>query len=308
MRGMKLLVIGTLAFDSIETPFDRREDVLGGSATHFAHAANFFGEVRLVGVVGTDFPDEALKDFRERGIDCSGVEVAEGKTFRWGGEYSYDLSTRETLFTELGVFADFRPRIPEAFRSAKLVFLGNIHPDLQADVLDQVDAPDLVACDTMNYWIEGEPEALARLMPRVNVLMINDEEARQFAGVSNLVTAAKKIRDLGPEWIIVKKGENGAILFGPDEIFFMPAYPLEDVHDPTGAGDAFAGGFMGYLAARGGADPAAFRRAVVHGCAMGSFAVEDFTVDRFRTLTRAELAQRLREFKRMTSFEMDPVS
>lgn len=303
-----ILAVGSVALDTVRTPFGSVEDAIGGSAVIFAAAASHMASVQVVGVVGTDYPMDELSFLKERGVDLSGIEQVEGRSFRWGGEYSFDLSTRKTLFTDLGVFADFRPRIPEAFRSAKLVFLGNIHPDLQADVLDQVDAPELVACDTMNYWIEGEPEALARLMPRVDVLMLNDEEARQFAGVSNLVTAARLIRALGPEWVIVKKGENGAILFGPDEIFFMPAYPLEDVHDPTGAGDAFAGGFMGYLAARDGAGRAAFRRAVVHGCAMGSFAVESFAVDRFKTLTRDEVAGRLKAFKRMTSFEMDPVS
>lgn len=303
-----ILAVGSVALDTVKTPFGSVEDAVGGSAIIFAAAASHLAPVQVVGVVGSDYPMDELRFMEARGVDLSGISQVEGASFRWGGEYSFDLATRDTLFTELGVFADFRPRIPKEFRDAKLVFLGNIHPDLQLDVLDQVEAPDLVACDTMNYWIEGEPDALARLMPRIDVLMLNDEEARQLAGVPNLVSAARKIRDMGPRWVIVKKGENGAILFGPDELFFLPAYPLEDVHDPTGAGDAFAGGFMGYLAARGSSDPAAFRRAVVHGCAMGSFAVESFSVDRFRDLTRVEIAARLRDFKRMTTFEMDPVA
>ncbi len=302
---MSLLTVGSVALDTVRTPFGGIEDAVGGSAVYFAAAASQFAPVQLVGVVGSDFPTDELAFLDQRGVDLAGLEQVPGDSFRWGGEYSYDLVTRETLFTELGVFADFDPRIPDAFRSAPLVFLGNIHPDLQAGVLDQVEAPRIVACDTMNYWITAEPEALGRLLPRIDILMINDEEARQLSGVPNLVKAARMIQERGPKHVIVKKGENGAILFGPGEVFFVPAYPLEDVCDPTGAGDAFAGGFMGCLAQSPDPEARSLRRAVVHGCAMGSFAVEAFGVDRFRTLTRDDVAQRLREFKRMTTFDLE---
>ena len=308
MTRSPLLCVGSVALDTVRTPFGEAEDILGGSAVHFAAAASHFSPVQVVGVVGDGYPLEDLDFLRERGVDLSGVEQVPGANFRWGGEYSWDLSTRTTLFTELGVFEDFTPRIPDAFRSARLLFLGNIHPDLQADVLDQVEDPALVACDTMNYWIERTPDALARLLPRIDVLMINDEEARQLSGESNLTRAARAIRALGPEHLIVKKGENGAILFGPDEIFFVPAYPLDDVLDPTGAGDAFAGGFMGSLASRSTHRPEAFRRAVVHGCALGSFTVEAFGIDRLETLSRREIAARIREFKEMTTFDLEPVT
>jgi sugar/nucleoside kinase (ribokinase family) len=301
---MSLLVVGSVALDTVETPFGRAEDALGGSATFFSAAASLFCPVQLVGVVGDDYPVEALAFLGDRGVDLSGLERAAGESFRWSGTYSYDLNSRETLETRLGVFADFRPKIPAAFRGAEWVFLGNIHPALQLEVLDQVDNPRLVACDTMNFWIEGEREALMELLSRVDMLMLNDAEARQLSGDHNLARAARWIHERGPQYLIIKKGEHGAILFTPGSVFFAPGYPLEEVFDPTGAGDAFAGGFMGHLAQCGRFDEADLRRAVVYGSVLGSFAVERFSVERFRDLTGDEIEDRARAFREMTMFEL----
>ena len=304
---MSLLVVGSVALDSVETPFGRAERVLGGSANFFAAAASLFGrtEVQVVGVVGDDYPMDDLDFLADRGVDLSGIERASGESFFWAGRYHYDLNSRDTLETRLGVFADFQPRIPEAFRSARHVFLGNIDPTLQLDVLDQVESPELVACDTMNFWIEGSREALMKLLPRLDVLMVNDAEARQLADEPNLLKAARWIRANGPRWVVIKKGEHGAILYDERRIFFAPGYPLESVFDPTGAGDAFAGGFMGYLGAAGQVNGEELRRAMVYGSATGSFAVEAFSVDRFKSLTALEVAQRVDEFREMTFFEHD---
>jgi sugar/nucleoside kinase (ribokinase family) len=302
---MSVLVVGSIALDTVKTPFGEAEDILGGSAVFFSAAASAFAPVGVVGVVGDDFPRSQLDFLVGRGVDLSGVEYVEGRSFRWSGEYSYDLNSRETLDTQLGVFADFQPKIPPSFRTSRVVFLGNIHPRLQADVLDQVEAPDLVACDTMNFWIDGARDELVDLLARVDVLMVNDEEARQLADDPNLVRAARWIQDRGPRTVVVKKGEHGAMLFGDGELFFVPGYPLEEVYDPTGAGDAFAGGFLGYLASIRRWDDRAFRRAMVYGSVTGSFAVEDFSVERFRTLDRQELARRARLFKHMTTFDFD---
>lgn len=300
---MSLLVVGSVALDTIETPFGRADDALGGSATFFSAAASLFQNVQLVGVVGSDFPRHELEFLERRGVDLSGLVQEPGESFRWSGVYSYDLNSRETRETRLGVFADFKPRIPEAFRGAEWVFLGNIDPELQCDVLEQVHRPRLVACDTMNFWIEGKRDALLRLLGRVNLLLVNDAEARELSGEFNLLRAARWIQARGPELVIVKKGEHGAILFMPDGIFFAPGFPLDEVFDPTGAGDAFAGGFMGYLARCGAAETDDLRRAMIYGSALGSFAVERFGLERLKHLAAAEVNERVRAFRDMTAFE-----
>jgi sugar/nucleoside kinase (ribokinase family) len=300
---MSILCVGSVALDSVETPFGKAERVLGGSAVFFSAAATFFSPVRMVGVVGDDYPLAALTFLEERGADLSGIETRPGESFFWAGRYHYDLNTRDTLETRLGVFADFRPRIPESFRDSRYVFLGNIAPQLQHDVLDHVDRPEVVACDTMNYWIEGSRKELVSLLERVDVLLVNDEEARQLADEPNLLKASRWIRERGPAFIVVKKGEHGAMLFADGWVFFTPGYPLETVFDPTGAGDSFAGGFMGHVARSGSMAPEELRRAMVFGSVMGSYAVEDFSVDRFRRLDPAHVTERVREFREMTAFE-----
>jgi sugar/nucleoside kinase (ribokinase family) len=301
---MSLLVVGSVALDTVETPFGRAEDALGGSATFFAAAASCFCRVQLVGVIGDDFPQEGVRFLQSRDVDLSGLEQVPGESFRWSGVYSFDLNSRETLDTRLGVFADFKPRIPESFRDADYVFLGNIDPELQLDVLDQIRRPRLVACDTMNFWIEGKREALLELLGRVDLLLVNDSEARELSGDHNLARAARWIHQLGPRYVIIKKGEHGAILFTPTSVFFAPGYPLEEVFDPTGAGDSFAGGLMGSLAMAGSLDDADFRRAVVYGSAMGSFAVERFSVQRFQNISRDEIEDRVQQFREMMVFEL----
>jgi sugar/nucleoside kinase (ribokinase family) len=301
---MALLVVGSIALDTVQTPFGKADDALGGSATFFAAAASSFCPVQVVGVVGDDFPQAGLDFLAECGADLAGVEHAPGESFRWSGVYSYDLNSRDTLETRLGVFADFQPRIPESFRDAEWVFLGNIDPELQLDVLRQIRQPRLVACDTMNFWIEGKRDALLELLERVDLLMVNDSEARELSGDFNLARAARWIQQRGPDYVIIKKGEHGAILFTPTSVFFAPGYPLEEVFDPTGAGDAFAGGLMGSLAQCGRVGDAELRRAVVYGSAMGSFAVEKFSIERFRDLTLDEIDERVRHFREMTMFDL----
>ena len=301
---MSLLVVGSVALDTIETPFGRAEDALGGSATFFSAAASLFCPVQLVGVVGDDYPLDALGFLAARGVDLGGLERAAGESFRWSGVYSYDLNSRETLETRLGVFADFQPKIPAEFRDAEWVFLGNIDPELQVNVLDQVHTPKFVACDTMNLWIEIKRAKLLELLGRVDMLLVNDGEARQLSGQFNLAKAARWILERGPRYLIIKKGEHGAILFTPHSTFFAPGYPLEEVFDPTGAGDAFAGGFMSHLAQNGRMDDADLRRAVVYGSVMGSFAVERFSLERFKDLTPEEVEERVRHFREMTVFEL----
>jgi len=300
---MSLLVVGSVALDSIETPFGAVRDAVGGSATFFSAAASLFCPVQLVGVVGTDYPLAELDFLQARGVDLSGLEQQPGESFRWAGRYSFDLNSRDTLETRLGVFADFRPRIPAAFRNADWLFLGNIDPVLQLEVLEQVHSPQLIACDTMNYWIEGRHEALLRLLERVDLLLVNDSEARQLSGDHNLLRAARWIQRHGPSMVVVKKGEHGAMLFTRDFAFFAPAYPLDDVFDPTGAGDAFAGGFVGYLARAGVLDAPHLRRAMIYGSALGSFAVERFGLERLIDLQPDELHERVRQFRELTAFE-----
>ena len=298
-----ILVVGSVAFDTVETPFGRAEKVLGGSASFFAVAASFFAPVNLVGVVGNDFAEKELSAFRNRKIDLEGLERMDGATFHWQGKYSYDLNSRDTICTDLNVFEFFKPKIPARYRASEFVFLGNIDPVLQRDVLAQVERPKLVACDTMNFWINGKPEELKKTLARVDVLLINDAEMRELSGEWNLVKAARAIRKMGPRTLVVKKGEHGVVMFTGEGTFAAPAYPLEEVFDPTGAGDTFAGGFLGYLASAPRLDDEALRRAVIMGSTLASFCVEAFSLDRLVRLTRTEIDERYRLVRRLTSFE-----
>jgi sugar/nucleoside kinase (ribokinase family) len=300
---MSILCVGSVALDSVETPFGRADRVLGGSAVYFSAAATVFHPVQVVGVVGDDYPVGELDFLESRGADLAGIEKAPGESFFWSGRYHYDLNSRDTLETRLGVFAEFQPKIPDDFRDARFVFLGNIDPDLQHDVLDQVSSPEVVACDTMNFWIEGARDRLLELLGRVRILMVNDEEVRQLAEEPNLLKAARWVQERGPEIVIVKKGEHGAILFADDWLFYVPGYPLEEIFDPTGAGDAFAGGFMGHLARADEMGPADLRRAMVYGSALGSYACERFSVERLRDIGRGAVHDRVEEFRRITAFE-----
>ncbi len=299
-----LLIVGSIAFDDLDMPTGTFRDVLGGAATYASLAASFFAPARVVGVVGSDFPEDHLADLRARDIGTQGVERAEGKTFRWHGKYSPDLSSRVTLDTQLNVFADFRPKIPRGYRASPFVLLGNIHPRLQIEVLDQIERPKLVAADTMNFWIAGEPRALGELLQRIDLLVINDEEARQLSGIHNLCKAANDILRRGPSHLIIKQGEHGALLFDRSGIFFVPAYPLEEVNDPTGAGDTFAGALMGYMAGRGSSDesPHALRRAMFFASALGSFCVEDIGPKRLLSLSRDDLSLRIDAFRALVDF------
>ena len=300
-----ILAVGSVAFDTIKNPFGEAPRVVGGSATYFSIAASFFTEVRLVAVVGEDFADRGSALFAGRPIDLTGLQSVPGETFRWKGEYGFDLNTRRTIYTKLNVFEQFRPVIPDAHRSSPFVFLGNIHPRLQLDVLEQVEAPRLVAADTMNFWIEGTPDELREVLRRVDVLIINDEEARELTREANLVKAARAIRAMGPGTVVIKRGEHGVLMTRPGEgeFFAAPAMPLEEVFDPTGAGDTFAGGFIGSLAACGQIDDAALARAIIYGSTLASFAVEDFSVDRLVRLTPEDITERFRCFKRLTHFD-----
>jgi len=300
---MSVLVVGSVALDSVETPFGKADDVLGGSATFFSASASHLTEVSVVGVVGNDYPVAKLDQLKKRGVDFSGLEQADGPSFRWRGRYGPDLNSAETLETHLGVFSHFSPKIPEKLRSSPYVFLANIDPRLQLDVLDQVKAPKLVACDTMNFWIQSRRPDLIKLLERVDLVTLNDGEARQLTEKANLVQAAEWIMARGPRHVIIKKGEHGAFMFTQKSIFFAPAFPLESVFDPTGAGDSFAGGFIGYLAKTDDLSEANLRRAVVHGSVMGSFAVEKFSIERLMTVTKAEIDQRVKAMKKLVTFE-----
>jgi sugar/nucleoside kinase (ribokinase family) len=302
-----ILAVGSVAFDTIKNPFGEATRVVGGSATYFSVAASFFTEVRLVAVVGEDFADHGAGVFAGRPIDLAGLQTVPGETFRWRGEYGFDLNTRETIYTKLNVFEQFQPVIPEAFRSSPLVFLGNIHPRLQLDVLDQVRAPRLAAADTMNYWIEGTPDELREVLKRIDVLIVNDSEARELSKEANLVKAARALRAMGPCTVVIKRGEHGVLMTcsGEGEFFAAPAMPLEEVFDPTGAGDTFAGGFMGSLATSDEVNDATLARAIIYGSTLASFAVEDFSLDRLLRLTHEEIRERFRLFKRLTYFDED---
>jgi sugar/nucleoside kinase (ribokinase family) len=294
-----------VAFDALESPYGKVERALGGAATYFAVAASFFSPVRLVAIVGDDFTAEDEKIFRGRHIDTDGLERATGKTFFWAGRYSQNLNERITLATELNVFAEFKPRLPEKFRSSEYVFLANIAPDLQRDVLHQVKKrPRLAALDTMNYWIERTNAELRETLKHVDILMINDSETRELSNEHNLLRAAKHIFKMGPTTLVVKRGEYGAMMVDKRGVFSVPAFPLEEPHDPTGAGDSFAGGFMGYLAGCRDKSDAALRRAMVYGSVLGSFAVEKFGLDRLRHLKRSEIHARARHFAKLTQFKL----
>jgi len=295
---MSILVVGSIALDSVETPFGRMEDGLGGSAAYFALAANLYNRVALVGVVGDDFPQRYRALLEEKGIGLSGLEVR-----RWKGKYDYDLNTAMTLDTQLNVFADFQPDLSEAHRNAEHVFLANIDPSLQLAVRRQVRAPKLTVVDTMNYWIEGKPRELAAIMGAVDIVLMNEGEVRQWAGTHSVVVAAKKVLALGPKAAVVKKGEYGSVLFADSGYFIAPAYPLEEVKDPTGAGDSFAGGFIGYLSTQEELTSSSIRKAMIHGTVVASFAVEDFGVSRLLRLTRGEIAARYLELVKLTQFE-----
>ncbi|MBF0585383.1 sugar kinase [Prosthecochloris sp. N3] len=295
---MSILVVGSLAFDNIETPFGRSDDTLGGSSTYIALSTSYFSDdIRLVGVVGSDFGDEHFQLLRQNGIDTKGIQVVDdGKTFRWAGRYHYDMNTRDTLDTQLNVFADFDPHIPAEYREARYVCLGNIDPELQLKVLDQISKPDLVICDTMNFWIEGKPEALKKTLEQVDIFILNDSEARLLSGDPNLVKSARIIRNMGPKTLIIKKGEHGALLFTDEGIFAAPAYPLESIYDPTGAGDTFAGGFLGHLARCEEINESELRKAVLYGSAMASFCVEKFGTEKLAGLDLLEIEDRYQSF------------
>ena len=300
---MSILAVGSVAFDTIKTPFGEVTDIVGGSLTYFALSASFFTDVNLVAVVGEDFGEEQLKLFRGRRIDLQGVAHAKGKTFRWGGEYSLNLNSRETLFTELNVFEGFQPDLPATYKQADVVFLGNMHPLLQQSVLDQVESKRVVGMDSMNLWIEITPNELRSVLGRVDIVKIDDSEARDLAGVYNLRKAAAAIQGLGPGTLIATRGSHGAMLFTEKGIFSAPAYPLEDESDPTGAGDCFAGGFFGYLAQAQPRTTPTLRRAMIFGSVMGSFCVEDFGTRRLERLTMDEINERYHALKQLTDFD-----
>jgi sugar/nucleoside kinase (ribokinase family) len=300
---MGILVVGSVALDSVKTPSGAKTDVLGGSATYFSVAASYFTEVSMVAVVGEDFPREHISFLQRKGIDTSGLQLRQGQTFRWKGEYGSDLNTCTTLDTQLNVFADFSPKLFDAHRGQDYLFLGNIDPSLQRSVLEQMKRPKLVACDTMNYWINNTKESLLKTLAIIDLLIINDAEAKLLSGETNLARAARRIVALGPKTLVIKRGEHGALLFNSNSVFSAPAYLLEEVTDPTGAGDSFAGGLMGYLAATGAADDAALRKAVVFGSVMASFNVMDFGPRKLGDLTYPEIESRFREFHRLSFFE-----
>ncbi len=301
---MSVLVVGTIGIDTIETPFGTAANTLGGSATYFAAAASLYAPVNLVSVVGVDLEGGDLDFLRRRQVDTRGLQVEEGLTFRWSGRYGYDMNARDTLATSLNVFADFQPAIPADYRSSRLVFLANLDPAQQRAVLEQVDDPALTMLDTMDLWIRTRRDELVNTMRLVDMVTINESEVRMFAGTNSLVAGARQILDLGPRAVLVKKGENGAVMFTNDNQYFAaPAYPLEEVRDPTGAGDSFAGGFMGYLARAGQINNDLLKRAVIHGGAVASFCVEDFGVARLRSVTLGEVERRYQEFRTFTHFE-----
>jgi len=302
---MSLLVVGSVAFDAIETPFGKVDSTLGGAASYFALAASHFAPVRVVGIVGDDFTEKDKAVFRGRGIDLAGVEHAPGKTFFWAGRYSPNMNERTTLATELNVFAEFRPTLPDPYLDSSYIFLGNIDPTLQRSVLHQVQRkPKVVGLDTMNYWIDRTPAELRETLKHTQILMINDDETRQLTGEHNLMRAARHVFKLGPRTLVIKRGEHGALMVHDKFLFSVPGFPLEEVHDPTGAGDSFAGGFMGYLASAGRLNENTLRCAMVYGSVLGSFAVERFGVERLTKLTRREITARARLFSRLTSFKL----
>ncbi|HKY06969.1 MAG TPA: PfkB family carbohydrate kinase [Candidatus Binatia bacterium] len=299
---MSVLVVGTVAFDSIETPFGCAERILGGSASYFALGASFFTPVRIVGVIGRDFPEDYLEIFRQRQIDTEGLQRAEGDTFHWRGRYHEDINLRDTIELHLNVLADFQPKLPESYRDAEYVFLGNIDPTMQMEVLRQLRRPKLVALDTMDHWIRETHAALRSVLERIEILVVNDSEARLLSGYDNIVKAARAILKMGPKMVLIKRGEYGVLQFSDSAMFATPAYPLEEVFDPTGAGDSFAGGFLGQLARSGDHGQGGWRRAIVYGSVVASFTVEDFGVKRLTDASLAEIEERYQQFVRLTDF------
>jgi len=299
---MSLVVVGSLAFDTIETPKERKEGIVGGSCTYCALAASYFTSPKMVGVVGEDFPQETIALFKKRKIDLQGLEFAKGKSFHWEGRYGHDPNHRITLKLEMNVFADFKPKLPQAYKGSEILFLANIHPELQEDILNQFKNPKWVAMDTINHWIKNNREALLRVLRRCNLFFCNDEEVKLLTKEINLFKAGKKILEMGPSLVAIKKGEHGALILGKEIVFGVLAHPCEDVIDPTGAGDSFAGGFLGYLDSVTEGSEKELRRAAVYGSVMASFSIEDFGIERFKTLTRQEVKKRFVEFKKLVSF------
>ena len=302
---MSLLVVGSMAYDSVETPFDKRDNALGGSAMFFSTAASYFSPVNLVAVVGTDFDQSDIDFLREKNVDLNGLTVEEGDTFRWGGKYLDNMIDRETLFTKLGVFEHFKPELPESYQQSDYIFLANIQPDLQYNVMQQVKKPKFVAMDTMNFWITGTPDDLKKTLSVVDALVINDSEVRLLSGVDNIFAGARIIQDMGPKTLIIKKGEHGSILIHKDSYFACPALPIENLFDPTGAGDTFAGGFMGYLSHVDEINSANLRRAIVMGTVMASFCVESFSADRLKSLTNDDIKNRAQQLMQLISVQND---
>lgn len=306
--AMSLLVLGSIALDTIKTPFEEHAEILGGAASYAAVSASFFTTPQLVGIVGDDFPKEHVDFFQKRNIDLAGLQVVPGKTFRWSGEYFFDMNSRETRSTELNVFEHFSPELPAAYRKADIILLGNIAPDLQLHVLDQLEAPKFIVADTMNLWINIARPRLMDLLGRIDMLLLNDSEAREITGETSLIKAGRRLREMGPAYVAIKKGEHGCLLFGEGEFFSCPAFPLEDIHDPTGAGDAFAGGLAGYLAQKGSASQGAqmdFKhlcQAVVYGSVMASFSVESFSIERLKKVEESEIEERFQAFQRLSAF------
>ena len=304
----KLVIVGTVAFDAIETPFGKTDKILGGAATYIGlSASNFDVDAAAVSVVGGDFPQEYLDLLKDRNINIEGVEIVkDGKTFFWSGKYHNDMNSRDTLATELNVLADFNPIVPDNYKDSDVVMLGNLHPIVQTGVLDQMTTkPKLVVLDTMNFWMDSALDQLHEVIKRVDVITINDEEARQLTGEYSLVVAARKIHEMGPKYVVIKKGEHGALLFHDDNVFYAPALPLEEVFDPTGAGDTFAGGFAGYLASTGDVSFENMKNAVIYGSTLASFCVEKFGTERMLNLTQDEVNKRLQQFKNLTQFEIE---
>ncbi len=300
---MSILVVGSVALDSVKTPWGEVRDVLGGSATYFAYAASFFSEVNLVAVVGEDFPQNYIDLLKRRSIDLQGLKVLKGKSFRWEACYGDDPNERDTICLAPNVFQDFHPQLPQSYRSSEYIFLANIDPELHLEVLKQIDRPKLVACDTMNIWIEKRRNKLLKTLSKVDILIVNDSEAKALADEPNLFKAAKRITSLGPKKVVVKKGEHGALLFSDGGIFSAPAYPLEELRDPTGAGDSFAGGFLGHLAKTNDLSEGNLRKAVIYGTVLASFTVEDFSLNRLISITKDEISKRYQEFKEMAQFK-----
>jgi sugar/nucleoside kinase (ribokinase family) len=300
---MSILVVGSVALDSIKTPFGEAENVLGGSATYFALSACYFVPVNLVAVVGDDFPEEYISILKKHGIDIKGLEIAKGSTFRWKGKYSYNLNNPQTIYTHLNVFNKFSPKIPPEYKKSDVIFLANINPELQLYVMKQVEMPRLIACDTMNYWIENKRKELSKLLKKVDMFLLNEAEVRELTGESNLLKAGKQVLSMGPKKVIIKKGEHGTLLFSYNSVFAAPAYLLETIHDPTGAGDTFAGGLIGYLRKSGRfSSDSEIRKGIIYGTIMASYAVEDFSIRRLTNICYSDIQRRYHDYKRLTRY------